>query len=92
MRLEDVVNGAVGPYDDYCDGFNNSGASGRGYISVLKIATSKVKQTTDPVLDLVVSHDRAGATRAYTGQINMITATSFNGVNGAVWGYHLAAL
>jgi len=90
MKLAEIVDGAVGPYEYNCDGFNNAGASGMGYISVLKIATSKTKQTTDATMDLVISHDRAGATNAYTGQINMITATSFNGVNGAVWGYHLA--
>ena len=29
MNRVDVVNGAVGPFDDYCDGYGNPGSSGR---------------------------------------------------------------
>ena len=34
LTLEEIVNGAVGPFDSYCDGYGNPGASGLGYISV----------------------------------------------------------
>lgn len=44
----------------------------------------------DEVLEEIVSYDRAEARGTYIGQINMITASSFNGINGAVWGYHIA--
>ncbi len=90
MKLEDIVNGAVGPFDDYADGYGNSGASGLGYISVLKLETGKVKADMDEVLEGIVSYDRAESNGTYVGQINMIAASSFNGLNGAVWGYHLS--
>lgn len=90
LNLEQVVNGAVGPFENYCDGYGNPGTSGVGYISVLTLSTGKVEKKMDQVLEGIVSYDRAEANDAYVGQINMIAASSFNGLNGAVWGYHLA--
>ena len=90
MKLKDIVNGAIGPFDPYCDGYGNAGSSGLGYISVLKLQTGKVKADMDVGLEGIVSYDRAESLGAYVGQINMIAASSFNGLNGAVWGYHLS--
>ncbi|MBF0273781.1 MAG: histidine decarboxylase, pyruvoyl type [Nitrospinae bacterium] len=98
MDLKDVVNGAVGPFDDYCDGYGNPGASGNGYISVITLSTGVVEQNhaIDKGLTDIIAFDRAEAgyqTKAggsYIGQINMIQASSFCGLNGAIWGYHLA--
>ena len=90
MDLKEVVNGAVGPFEQYCDGYGNSGSSGLGYISVLKLQTGKVKADMDVVLEDIVSYDRAESLGTYVGQINMVAASSFSGLNGAVWGYHLA--
>jgi len=90
LTIEDVVNGAVGPFDFYSDGYGNPGASGIGYVSVLTLETGLVASDMDKVLEEIVSYDRAEARGTYIGQINMITASSFNGINGAVWGYHIA--
>ena len=90
LTLQQVVRGAVGPFDLHCDGYSNPGASGVGYVSVLKLETGKVRKDMDDVLEGIVSYDRAETLGTYVGQINMITASSFNGINGAVWGYHLA--
>ncbi len=90
LTIEDVVNGAVGPFDSYCDGYGNPGASGLGYISVLTLEIGTVASDMDVVLEEIVAYDRAEAGGTYIGQINMITASSFNGINGAVWGYHIA--
>ncbi|MEJ2718531.1 MAG: histidine decarboxylase, pyruvoyl type [Deltaproteobacteria bacterium] len=90
LTLEEVVNGALGPFDSYCDGYGNPGASGLGYVSVLKLETGSVPMDADNVLESIVSYDRAESTGTYVGQINMIAASSFSGLNGAVWGYHLA--
>ena len=90
LSLQDIVNGAVGPFDFYCDGYGNPGASGLGYVSVLKLQTGKVRMDMDTVLEEIVSYDRAETLGTYVGQINMITASSFNGLNGVVWGYHVA--
>jgi histidine decarboxylase len=89
--LPAVVNGAVGPFGPYCMGYMNPGASGLGYISTLKLSTGIVSmQGLDPGTQGIVSYDRCEENDAYIGQINMGTASSFCGVNGAVWGYHLA--
>jgi histidine decarboxylase len=91
MPLPDVVNGAVGPFNPYCMGYLNPGASGDGYISTLKLSTGIVSVAgLDPGTEGIVSYDRCERNDAYIGQINMLTASSFCGVNGAVWGYHLA--
>ncbi len=90
LTIEDVVNGAVGPFDSYSDGYGNPGASGLGYVSVLTLEIGTVISDMDEVLEEIVAFDRAEAGGTYIGQINMITASSFNGINGAVWGYHVA--
>lgn len=90
LSLTDVVDGAVGPFDRFCDGYGNAGSSGLGYVSVLTLSTGKVLKKMDTVLEGIVSYDRAEANDAYIGQINMLAASSFCGITGAVWGYHLA--
>ncbi len=90
MNLNQVLNGAIGPFEDHCDGYGNPGATGLGYVSLLKLETGIVRMDMDTLLEGIVSYDRAESTGAYIGQINMISASSFNGLNGAVWGYHVA--
>ena len=86
----DVINGAIGPFEDYCDGYGNPGSSGLGYVCVLKLSTGTVAKKMDTVLEDIVSYDRAEKNDAYAGQINMLTASSFCGLNGTVWGYDVA--
>ncbi|NOZ25690.1 MAG: histidine decarboxylase [Nitrospirae bacterium] len=87
-----VINGAVGSEDDFCMGYLNPGASGNGYISTLKLSVGMVRvENLDEVTEGIVSYDRCEANDAYIGQINMLTASSFCGLNGAVWGYDLAS-
>ena len=81
---------AISPYDDYCDGYGMPGAYGNGYVSVLKVSSGTVKKSDDFLLDGIVSYDRAEVTDAYVGQINMLTASSFCGVAGQVWGHDLS--
>jgi len=89
--LSAVVDGAVGAFAPYCMGYMNPGASGGGYIATMKLSVDKVDMSG---LDIgtggIVSYDRCEKDDAYIGQINMGTASSFCGVNGALWGYHLA--
>ncbi len=89
-NLKEVVNGAVGPFDNYAGDYGNAGSSSLGYISVLKLETGKVKADMDEVLEGIVSYTRAETNGTYVGQINMIQYSSFCGLNGAVWGYQLA--
>ena len=90
MHMQDIVNGAVGAFPGHCAGYLNPGASGVGYIATLTLSVGKVGADMDIGLEGIVSYDRCEADDAYIGQINMLTASSFCGLNGAVWGYDLA--
>lgn len=81
---------AISPFSKYCDGYGMPGATGPGYVSVLKVSTGVVKKNDDYLVDSIVAYDRAEANDAYIGQINMETASSFNGLVGSIWGYDLA--
>lgn len=89
-RGADFDHRAIGPFDAYCDGYGRPGADGLGYVCVLKVATATVEKTDDALLDGIVALDQAEAREAYLGQINVETASSFCGLAGQVWGYHLA--
>jgi len=91
FALPDVVNGAVGAAAANCMGYMNPGATGNGYIASMKISVDVVNVAgLDEGAEGIVSYDRCEKDDAYIGQINMGTASSFCGVNGALWGYHLA--
>lgn len=91
MELTEVVNGAIGAFPSHCAGYLNPGASGLGYIVTLKLSVGHLLiADMDFVLEGIVSYDRAEKNDAYIGQINMLTASSFCGLNGAIWGYDLA--
>jgi histidine decarboxylase len=90
VEMNEIVDGAVGAFSDKCAGYLNPGASGLGYISALTLSVGQVKADMDIGLEGIVSYDRCEADDAYIGQINMLTASSFCGLNGAVWGYDLA--
>lgn len=86
-----VINGAVGSEKDFCMGYLNPNTSGNGYISTLKLSVGKVSvENLDEVTEGIVSYDRCESNDAYIGGINMLTASSFCGLNGAVWGKDLA--
>ena len=89
MRMQDIVDGAVGAFPDHCAGYLNPGASGAGYIATLTLSVGAVRADMDIGLQGIVSYDRCEADDAYIGQINMLTASSFCGLNGVVWGYDL---
>lgn len=91
LPLPEVVDGAVWPFGRWCMGYMNPGASGYGYLSTMKLSVDKVGVAgLDPGTEGIVSYDRCEKDDAYIGQINMLTASSFCGLNGALWGYHLA--
>jgi histidine decarboxylase len=91
-----VIDNAVGPYDDYAMGYGNpmgtSGEStGTGYIATMKVSVATVEMAgLDWGTQNIVSYDRCEAADANISQINMGTASSFCGLNGALWGLHLA--
>ena len=90
MKAPRIEKLAISPFDDYCDGYGCPGAQGSGYVSVLKVSTGTVAKTDDLLLDDIVVYDKAECVDAYIGQINMITASSFCGLAGQVWGHDIA--
>jgi histidine decarboxylase len=91
MTLADIVSGAIGPYERFCDGYGNPGARGLGYLSVLKLEIGEAPLgEMDEILAEIVSYDSAETTGTYLGQINAVTASSFCGPGGALWGYDVA--
>lgn len=90
MKAPKIDKTAISPFDDYCDGYGCPGAQGLGYVSVLKVSTGTVAKTDDVLLDGIVVYDKAECADAYIGQINMLTASSFCGMAGQLWGYDIA--
>lgn len=90
MRAHNIDKTAISPFDQYCDGYGAPGAQGLGYVSVLKVSSGTVYKTDDVLLDGIVAYDRSECNDAYVGQINMLTASSFCGLAGQVWGHDLA--
>lgn len=81
---------AISPYNDWADGYGMPGATGNGYVNILKVSCGVVDKTNDVLIDGIVTYDKAEVADAYVGQINMLTASSFCGVMGQIWGYDLA--
>lgn len=91
MRTPHIDRTAISPYDQWCDGYGMPGAYGNGYVNVLKVSCGTVEKTKDALIDGIVTYDKAECADAYVGQINMLTASSFNGIQGQIWGHDLAA-
>ena len=53
------------------------------------MSAGTVEKTNDALIDTIVTYDKAETADAY-GEINMLTASSFCGMAGQVWGYDLA--
>lgn len=89
-----TLSGAIGPYKNYCAGYENPGASGGNYLMVLALGTGTVKKQLSHsgsiMLDQTLAFDAAEISGVNLGQTNMITVSSFCGPHGSVWGYHLA--
>jgi histidine decarboxylase len=90
FSLPDVVKGAVGPFENYSDGYGNPGSTGLGYVTVLTMATGVAAADLDPKINQIVPFDLAEASDTYIGQVNLIRASSFSGLNGVIWGLDVA--
>jgi len=91
MMPAEIISGFIGPFENFCDGYGNPGGRGSGYVTVLKLEIGEaLLGEMDEVLAEIVSYDSAETTGTYIGQINAITASSFCGPGGALWGYDIA--
>jgi len=85
---------SVSTYNNYCEGYGNSGASGNSYILGLSlgigVADKSLSHEGSGVLDQIDAFDLAEIDGPYIGQLNMSIVSSFCGPQGAIWGYDLA--
>ena len=101
-RLVNIIENCRNGTESTCGGYLEPTATGQpgAYVSTVLLSTGSVNLEQFPdypfegeldqgMMD-IVSYDRAERNDAYIGEINMIQASSFSGVNGAIWGYDLA--
>lgn len=82
----------IGPHDDRCGGVLDVRDPDAGYVCVPKLSIGKVRTGIgEPGLRDILAFDRAEKNGAYVGEINVIQVSSFCGLNGAIWGYDVAA-
>ena len=101
-RLEAIVRNCRNTTPSSCGGYLEPTATGQpgAYVSTILLSTGAVnleqfpgfpfEEDLDQGMAQIVSYDRAECNDSYIGQVNMLQATSFSGVNGAIWGYDLA--
>ncbi|MFA6250250.1 MAG: histidine decarboxylase, pyruvoyl type [Candidatus Shapirobacteria bacterium] len=88
-----MVIGAISSSENYCEGYQNPGSSGNTYIIGLSLGIGKTRiglsHDGSQILDKINAFDKAEVQDTNLGQINMITVSSFCGINGLIWGYDL---
>ena len=101
-RLEEIVRNCRNTTPNSCGGYLEPTATGQpgAYVSTILLSTGAVnleqfpgfpfEEDLDQGMAQIVSYDRAECNDSYIGQVNMLQASSFSGVNGAIWGYDLA--
>ena len=101
-RLAEIVRNCRNGTASSCGGYLEPTATGQpgAYVSTILLSTGSVnleqfpgfpfEEDLDQGMAEIVSYDRAERNDAYIGEINMMQASSFSGVNGAIWGYDLA--
>ena len=101
-RLAEIIRNCRNTTARTCGGYLEPTATGQpgAYISTVLLSTGSVdleqfpgypfEEDLDQGMAEIVSYDRAECNDSYIGQVNMLQASSFSGVNGAIWGYDLA--
>lgn len=84
-----ILNNVISPFEQHCSGSGIEPAN--CYVTTPLIATGvapiECSHSGSDMLDKIIAFDRAEASEANITQTNMITVSSFNGVNGAILGY-----
>lgn len=90
----EILKNALSPYDNYCDGYGNIGASGNSYILGLAIGVGVVDTSFSHqgshLLDEITAFDLAETEGPFIGQLNMSIVSSFCGPQGLIWGFDIA--
>lgn len=94
LNKQAILDAALSPFEDYCNGFASPGNSGNSYILTPLLAVGKDKirfaHQGSTRLDEINAFDLAEVETAYIGQLNLIQVSSFCGPQGLVWGYDIA--
>lgn len=92
-NTKDLILKALSPYDEYSEGYGNTGSSGNSYVLGFHLGTASVKTEFSHIgsimLDEINAFDLAETKGPYIGQINMSTVSSFCGPQGLVLGYDI---
>ena len=93
MNKQTILDAAISPFDEHCNGFSFLG-NNNSYILTPLLATGKDKikfvHQGSTCLDEINAFDLAEVESAYIGQLNLIQVSSFCGPQGLVWGYDIA--
>ena len=93
-RLEEIVRNCRNTTTNSCGGYLEPTATGQpgAYVSTILLSTGAVnleqfpgfpfEEDLDQGMAQIVSYDRAECNDSYIGQVNMLQASSFSGVNG----------
>lgn len=86
-----LVRQVVGPFPRHCAGAGLLAT--QAYVTTpligLGVAPRTGSRSSSPLLDQIVAFDRAEAETANITQTNLVTVSSFNGLQGLLWGYDL---
>jgi len=86
-----LVRQVVGPFPRHCAGAGLLAT--QAYVTTPLISVGVANVTCSPggslLLDQILAFDRAEADTANLTQTNLVTVSSFNGLQGLLWGYDL---
>lgn len=91
-NIKSILQNAISPYEQYC---SSSGMQPTDcYITTptigIGVADIGCSHQGSQMLDRTIAFDQAESSHANITQTNMIAVSSFNGLNGLVWGYDIA--
>ena len=86
-RISDIVREAKSPYGDYCFGYPGIGTYFTCFLIGKSSVPIKFSHAGSTNLDEIDAFDMSETSDAYVGQINMVTASSFCGPHGVIWGH-----
>jgi histidine decarboxylase len=90
-NISHILQNITSPFEPYC---SSSGMQPTDpYVTTPLITTGvapiECSHSGSDLLDKIIAFDRAEGEFANITQTNMVTVSSFNGLNGAIWGYDL---
>lgn len=89
-RRNEIIATAVSRHEKFCVGYTGTGGYYAGLIMGIGSSPYRFGHAGSQVLDEIISFDAAEVSGAYFGQTNLITVSSFVGIDGLIWGYDVA--